>query len=433
MSRSPGARGIRVNLRVIVPVAVAAAMVGASIGYEFAERTAGGAAIDSAARTAAATQSSEPDVLYWHDPMVPGVKFANPGKSPFMNMDLVPVYADSKRSALAAGIMVDPNWVQSGAVRTAIVRRGALDREVRASGTVAQDERLTAVVQSRVEGYVSQLYVRTPYAFVSAGDALLEFSSPSWSESIRQYLYLRRATQTDPTSVAWSRDRLLVAGVPQGTVEQLERDGRFAGSVTLRAPRAGIVTEIAVAPGAVVSAGATLFQINGLDSVWIQVEVPESQTLGIEVGAAAEIMSFARPASTVRGKVAAVLPVVNRVSRTRVLRIVCDNPTHELVPGMSVAVTLHARARADAVLVPSAAIIWGGRANYVILALAEGRFDVQQVATGIESSGTTEVVEGLAAGQTVVVSGQFLIDSEAELQGAFDRLTATPGTLPSPQ
>ena len=419
--------------RAIAVAAIAAVLVGAIGGYELAQRTVGREAMKRVASTTSATQSSRPVVLYWHDPMVPGVKFANPGKSPFMDMDLVPVYADRKRGARGTEVSVDPNWVQSGAVRTAIVRRGALDREVRAFGTVVQDERLTAVVQSRAEGYVSQLYIRTPYTFVRAGDPLLEFASPSWSESIRQYLFLRRVSHADPTSVAWSRERLLVAGVPLDAVEKLESDGRFAGSVTLRAPRAGIVTEIGVAPGAVVSAGATLFRINGLDSVWIQAEVPESQTPGIEAGAAVEITSVARPGQTLHGAVAAVLPVVSRVSRTQALRIVCDNPAHDLVPGMSVGVTLRPRARADAVLVPSAAIIWGGRSNYAILALADGHFDVQQVKTGIESDGNTEVLEGLAPGQTVVVSGQFLIDSEAELQGAFDRLTAKPGTVPSPK
>ena len=368
-------------------------------------------------------------VLYWHDPMHPQQKFDKPGKSPFMDMDLVPVYADAGAGAAAApdapGVRVDARLAQNLGVRTAVAQTGRLDRRVEVTGVVAFDERAVAVVQSRTAGYVERLHVRAALEPVSKGQPLATLFVPEWAGAQQEYLALKASQAPGAVELARAaRSRLLLAGMAEAQVAAVDREGKPIAHVTLASPIDGVVGELAAREGMTVMAGAMLFRLNGLSTVWVNLDVPEGQAASVRPGATLEATVAAYPGETFKGKVSAVLPEVQAATRTLRARVELANPGMKLKPGMFATVDVAAQSR-DAVLVPSEAVIVTGERSVVIVDRGEGRYEPVEVKIGREDGGRTEVLSGLAAGTRVVASGQFLIDSEASLRGAQRRL-ATP-------
>jgi Cu(I)/Ag(I) efflux system membrane fusion protein len=189
----------------------------------------------------------EKQPIYWRDPMYPQHRFDKPGKSPFMDMMLVPVYADD--GAAQNGVTIDPRMVQNLGVRTAEVKRGALKRTLRLVGAVAFDERAVALVQARVNGYVERLYVRAPLDRVRRGEPLAELLAPDWVAAQEEYLALRRAPQASAALREGARQRLVLLGVDEATIAALEFDGKVRSRVVLTAPVSGVVGELAVGFG----------------------------------------------------------------------------------------------------------------------------------------------------------------------------------------
>jgi len=376
----------------------------------------------SAATPAAAPPSApaaERKVLYWHDPMVPGQRFDKPGKSPYMDMQLVPVYADEAR---APGVAVNSAMTQNLGLRTALVRRGMLDASVAAIGTVMQNERATVVVQSRVSGYVEKLFVRATLDPVAKGEPLVTIFAPEWSAALAEYLALRKAN-IDPGIVAATRQRLRLLSIPDDVVERSERDGTAQSRFTLAAPISGVVAELGVREGVMVQPGMALFRIVDLSSVWVEASIGESQAELMREGAPAQARTDAYPGQTFSGKVSAILPQVDAATRTLRARIEVKNPGTVLKPGMFVSVTLgSANAAQQVMLVPQEAVIATGKRNVVIVAADNNRFVPTEVVTGRAAGSDVEVKSGLSDGQRVVTSGQFLIDSEASLKSTLSRL-----------
>jgi Cu(I)/Ag(I) efflux system membrane fusion protein len=371
-------------------------------------------------------------VLYWHDPMVPGQKFDKPGKSPFMDMELVPVYADDQQAD--GTVKVSPGVQQNLGIRIVEVKKGDLGASLQAVGSVAFNERDVALVQARSNGYVEHLFVRAPLDPVRKGQALLQLYVPDWVAAQEEYLAVRRMPAGPDTDrlLDAALQRMRLAGMTDEQARQVAARGSVSPRITVTAPVGGVITELAARDGMTVAAGAPLFRISGLRTVWVNAEVPESAASRVRPGMQVQASSPAFPGSTFNGKVEALLPEVNPATRTLKARIELANPDGKLVPGMFATIHMAPAASRDVLLVPSEAIIQTGTRTVVIAALDGGKFAPVDVVTGTEAGGETEVLKGLDAGQKVVASGQFLIDSEASLRGSLRRLGDSPQPAPAP-
>ena len=361
-------------------------------------------------------------VLYYHDPMVPGNKFDRPAKSPFMDMMLVPVYADSG-GADASQVTVSPRIQQSLGLRTAEVVSALLAPQLSAVGSIAWNERDQAVVQARAGGFVEKLHVRATLDRVAAGQLLAEIYVPDWIAAQEEFLSLRgHAGSGLAPLVDAARQRMRLVGMSESQVALVDSSGRTQARIGLQAPIDGVVTELLVSEGATVMAGAPLFRIQGTATVWAQAEVPESEAALLRPGAQVAVRSPALPGQTFSGRVQAILPGVDPLTRTLKARLELANAGGRLVPGMFVQMQFSSPRAAKSLVVPTEAVIQTGLRSLVMLAEADGRFRPVEIQTGIETGGQTEVLRGLRAGQRVVVSSQFLIDSEASLRGLETRL-----------
>jgi membrane fusion protein, copper/silver efflux system len=371
-------------------------------------------------------------ILYYHDPMVPATKFGKPAKSPFMDMMLVPVYADSDVDA--GKVTISPRIQQNLGVRTAPVIEGTLALQLATVGNIAFNERDQAVIQARATGYVERLHVRATLDRVAKGQPLAEVYVPDWIAAQEEFLSVRRLQGSDLAPlIDGARQRMRQAGMNDAQIALVESTGRTQPRFTLVAPIGGVVTELLAREGMTVMAGATLFRVNGLGTVWANAEVPESQAALLRPGAMVQARSPAVPGATFEGKVQAIVPEVNATTRTLKARVELANPRGSLVPGMFVHMQFIDTRADKALLIPTEAVIQTGRRTVVMLAEQDDKgsgFRPVEVEIGIETGGQTEVKRGLQAGQRVVVSSQFLIDSEASLKGVEARLNVEKGSKP---
>ncbi len=377
-----------------------------------------GATVAAPAAGASAAAGAERKVLYWYDPMVPTQKFDKPGKSPFMDMQLVPRYADEGDAQ--GGVAVSAAAQQSLGLRTAVAETRALQPRVDVVGTVGLNERDVTIVQARAAGFVERVMPHAPGDVLAAGAPLAEILHPDWLAAQQEYLALKATG--DAALAQAARQRLVLLGMPAALVERVVASGQPQAVTTVTAGAGGLLAELMVRPGMTVAPGMTLARLNGLGTAWVEAAVPESLAAALAPGQGAEVRQPGWPDQVLRGRVAAVLPEARADSRTLRVRIELPNPGHKLRAGQSVQVALLAGARAPAVVVPAEALIRTGRRAllYVLDDGADGtkgRYRPLEVQPGQEVDGFVEIVRGLQAGQRVVTSGPFLIDSEASLQG----------------
>jgi Cu(I)/Ag(I) efflux system membrane fusion protein len=377
---------------------------------------------------AAAAAPGERKVLYWHDPMVPGARFDKPGKSPFMDMQLVPVYADE--AGADSGVRVAANVTQSLGVRIGKVEKTTLQRKLTIVGSLAFNDQLVEVVPARVEGYVTRLFVRSPLERVRRGQALAEIQAPAWLEAQQEFLSLLEAQSESGRSLrAAARERLQVLGVPEATISRIETQRKPVATTTIVSPMNGVVSELGVREGAAFMPGAPLFRINGLETVWANARVPEAQLSQVSLGSEVWATATAWPGVAFKGNVIALLPQVDADTRTSTARIVLDNKDGKLSPGMFVSLDLLAPETQAQLVVPSESVITTGTRSVVITANEDGAFGVAEVSVGAEQDGKVTILNGLSEGQSIVLSGQFLIDSEASLKSAVSRLETMPSVM----
>jgi Cu(I)/Ag(I) efflux system membrane fusion protein len=365
--------------------------------------------------------------LYWYDPMVPAQHFDKAGKSPFMDMQLVPRYADEAPGG--AGVRIDPAAIQSLGVRLATVQRGDFAQTVEVTGVLDFNQRDVAIVQARSAGFVQRVYGRAPGDVVAAGAPIADVLVPAWGGAQSEYLAVRQTGDAALEAAAVQRLRLL--GMPEALIAEVGRTGRVRNIVTISTPVAGAIQTLDVRQGMTVAAGQTLAQVAGLSSVWLNAQVPEALAGQVRVGQAAQARFAAFPSDSFAGRVTAILPTAQMESRTLQVRIELANRGGRLRPGMFATVRLGGETH-PALFVPSEAVIRTGRRDLVMLAGDGGRFQAVEVKIGREDQGRTEVLAGLGEGQKVVASGQFLIDAEASLSGLQARpLGAAPTSPPS--
>nr|ART35536.1 A4 [uncultured bacterium] len=361
-------------------------------------------------------------VLYWHDPMVPNSRFDRPGKSPYMDMQLVPVYADEAAGG-AGSVRVAGTVGQALGIRLGKVEKATLAPSITTTGSVAFDDRLLELVQARVDGYVTRLHVKAPFEHVRLGQALAEIQAPMWLEAGQEYLALLDATSTRGLALrAAVRERLRILGMPEAAIRQIESQRKVNASTQVVAPISGVVSELGVREGAAFPAGALLFRINGLAKVWVNAQIAESQVSLVPQDATVLVRAMAWPGREFKGRVVGLLPDVDVQTRTLTARLQIDNADGALAPGMFVSVSLSTKKAAPQLVVPSEAVIMTGERSVVVRAGPDGSFEVVNVSVGPEQGDRTAIFSGLSEGDSVVVSGQFLIDSEASLKSTIGRL-----------
>jgi Cu(I)/Ag(I) efflux system membrane fusion protein len=358
--------------------------------------------------------------------MIPMEHHSGPGKSS-MNMTLIPKYADETPGA--AGVQIDPARTQNLGVRLATAERGSLSSGVIATGVIGFNERDVAVVQAKAAGFVQRVYARAPGDTLTSGAPLADLLIPEWGGAQGEFIAVQRTG--DPPLIRASRQRLALLGMPPSLIEAVEKTGHVRNVVTVSTPTGGVIKTLGVRNGMSVMAGQTLAEINGLSRVWLNAAVPEALAGQIRPGESVTATLAAYPGETFNGRVTAILPQTDASSHTLTARIDLPNPRGRLKPGMFASAQFGGMNQ-PALLVPSEAVIRTGTRSLVMIAQPGGRYAPAEVKIGRESGGKTEVLAGLSEGEKVIVSGQFLIDSEASLSGIPARPVASqPAQMPS--
>ncbi|TCB93884.1 efflux RND transporter periplasmic adaptor subunit [Enterobacter wuhouensis] len=371
-------------------------------------------------QTATPSQPAERKVLYWYDPMVPGQRFDKPGKSPFMDMDLVPRYADEEKAA--AGVSISTQQQQNLGMKTARAQVRQLVSPFSAFATVSTDERSVSVVSAPASGVVTKLFVNAPQQQVKAGEPLAQLWIPQWTTAQQEYLAVRQLGDAGLTQAA--RERLALQFMPEEVIRTLERSGKPQTTMTLRAAQAGYVVKLDVREGAQITATAPLFEVASLDPVWLVIDYPQTQAQSLAVGNKMIATSESWPGEQFHGTVSELLPQMDTTTRTLKARVVLENPGQKLKPGMYLTVARAEESKRPPVLaVPEEAVINSGGSSRLLIATGDGYFHPVNVETGLTAQGWTEIRSGLKEGDSVVTSGQFLIDSEASLRSVMPEVT----------
>lgn len=366
-------------------------------------------------------------ILFYQDPMVPSNKFETPGKSPYMDMMLVPAYKGTDASDSTAeqgGVSIHSRIQQNIGMRIAPVTREDIATTIPAVGAVAWNEREQVNIQARALGYVEKLFVETSLERVEKGQPLMAIYVPDWLAVQEEYLALK-SMQGEKLGhlITASIARMRQVGMSEAQIRRVINTSKLQPQLTINAPINGVVTELVVREGMTISPGSTLMRINGLDPVWANAEVPENQVKKISAGDSVIATSPAFPGKTFEGTIERLLPQVDPTTRTVRARMVLSNPDGELLPGMFVDMQLAGKEISDALMVPTEALIRTGKRTLVMVAMNNGSFRPVEVITGIEADGQTQIRQGLQENERVVVSGQFLVDSEASLSGVEARLS----------
>jgi Cu(I)/Ag(I) efflux system membrane fusion protein len=384
-------------------------LAGAAIGVAAAKWTDGEAPVQA---------SGEREVLYWKAPMDPNFRRDTPGKSP-MGMDLVPVYADEQGD--------DENLVQISAtvennigVRTDKVVRTDLARNIKTVGFIQIDEDKTASVDVRTQGWVENLLVKSVGEPVKKGQPLFDLYSKPLVTAQEEYLQAKKIDRASLINAAKSRLRSL--GLSRAQITRLSKTGKVQRLSRFYAPQDGIVTMIGVGEGAFVKPGTQIMMLADLSTVWVLADVFETEAGWVKPGQAVAMKISAEPGRQWSGVVDYIYPSINPVSRTAQVRLRFDNADGALKPDGYANITIQTAPKVGVLAVDREAVIRTGHASRVILALGDGRFQPAEVTTGMEAGGLVEIQSGLQAGETIVVSAHFLLDSEASLRGSTLRM-----------
>jgi multidrug efflux pump subunit AcrA (membrane-fusion protein) len=382
------------------------------------------------AAPAAGTDASGRKVLYWYDPMAPGSKFDKPGKSPFMDMQLVPKYADEETGAAgesAVQVGLSPEAIRATGVAVVPVEKATVAPEIRAVGTIETDETKLVRVAARVAGRIEKLFADYTGEKVARGAPLYSLYSPDLVATQREYLLAlenrrrlaggtEEAKKSAEDLLAATRDRLRLWGIGPGQIAALEQTGRPELAMTFRSPIDGTVLQKAAVEGQYVAEGTELYLLADLSSVWLVAQVYEFELSGLETGQPAEATVSSLPGRVFRGRVSFIEPVLERETRSARVRIVLPNPKGALKPGMFADALIRVP-EAPRLVVPRAALIDTGTRRVVYVETAANTFTARNVIPGSASGDRVEILEGLKEGERVVAEGNFFIDSQAQLSG----------------
>ncbi len=352
--------------------------------------------------------------LYWVAPMNPGYHSDKPGKSP-MGMDLVPVYGDAPAGAAASDVSISPDMVQQLGVRTAEVKEGLLKRRIEDVGYVGYDEDRVVSINTRAEGWIETLNVKAEGDAVKKGQPLYALFSPKLATAEEEYL--TALASGIPALTDASRQRLLALGVAPGEVRALAKRRKSSNRIIRYADQPGVVMMLGVRAGEYVKPATQVMKIGDLSSVWILAEVDESEAAALHPGQPVTASIDAFPGRRWTGQIDYIYPNIVAATRTVRVRLRFPNQDGLLRPNMYAHVAIDIAAE-TATYIPESALIRTGSGARVAVALGKGRFDICPVVPGFQTGQNIQILQGIRAGQRVVVSAQFLIDSEANLDEA---------------
>ncbi len=380
---------------------------------------------DAEATGAAGAASGEREILYWRAPMDPMEIYDEPGKSK-MGMDLVPVYADELVGGVE--ITIDPVTQQNMGVRTAEAETGVMIRTIRTYGHITYDETRIAQVSPKFSGWIEDLHIDFTGQPVEKGDPLFEIYSPDLLTAQEEYLGTWR--RLNPAQrrqgnefLASARRRLKYYDVAEIEIEEMEKTGEVQKTVTIRSPFTGIITHKNAVEGAFIKAGTNIYTIADLSRVWVEAHIFEYEVPWVEEGQTAEMRMPFHPGQVYTGKVTFVYPYLQEKTRDVVVRLEFENPDLELKPNMFVDVKIETAARGEGLIIPSEAVIRSGERDLVFVARGNGKFTPREVTLGLHlDDNRIQILSGIAPGESVVTSGQFLIDSESKLKEAVQKM-----------
>jgi len=419
----------KLTLFAIALVITMALIIGAGAGYQFAQR---GTTIAPDVSQDARTRQP----LFYRNPMNPEVTSPLPAKDS-MGMDYIPVYANNNTDDMPAGtVRIDPVTLQSIGVRTARVERQTLGRVINTVGRIDYDEQHLYRLHPKTEGWVEELLVDTTGARIRQGDILMSIYSPRLVSTQQEYLLalknldaLQASSYEDVRRGAQelldtSLERLRFMDVPEHQIEELRDTREVKKQLHIHASASGIVTSVGVRNGQYITPKDLLYTIADLSKVWVQIDIYEDELPWVKVGDRADMSVRAVPGEIFSGKLTYIYPYAERKTRTIKARLEFDNSRLRLKPDMFANVAIQAGARQDIMAVPSEAIVRSGLREKVFIVRAPGKFEPREVVTGVSSEGFTEIREGIEVGELVVVSAQFLIDSESKLREATAKMQA---------
>jgi Cu(I)/Ag(I) efflux system membrane fusion protein len=367
---------------------------------------------------ALAAEHDDREILYWVAPMDANYRRDKPGKSP-MGMELVPVYADADGGD-GSSISIAPEVVQNLGVRTAVAERSRLWRGIDTVGYVDYDESKVSHIHLRTEGWIENLAVESEGERVTRGQRLFNLYSPALVNA--QEEFVQALVGGNKGLIRASRSRLTALGIPASQIKRLEKERKASQTIPIYSPQDGVVASLSVRDGMYIKPATRVMSLADLSSVWLLAEVFERQADWVEVNQPAEVTLAFLPGRTWEGRVEYIYPSLDPKTRTLKARLRFPNPDEALKPNMYANVIIYGGPKDDVVVIPLEALIRTGREERVVIALGEGRFESRTVRAGIESGEWVEVIEGVQPGEDIVVSGQFLIDSEASLKASMMRM-----------
>ncbi len=374
------------------------------------------------------SDSKEKKILYWVAPMNPTYRRDESGKSP-MGMDLVPVY-EGVEEEMGEGmpiVKIKPEVVNNLGVRTETVKRGTISKDINTVGYLTYNEKRINHIHTRTDGWIENLTVRAEGERVKKGQPLFEIYSPPLVVAQEEYVHALK--NNDKRMLERTHERLISLGISKKQIARLDKEQKVSKNVVFYAPESGVLTKLGVRDSMFIKPETEVLSIANLDNVWLLAEVFERQANWVKVGQTAEAELPSMPGVIWKGNVEYIYPDLDPVTRTLRVRLQFDNPEGKLMPNMYAHVSIFGEEINDALSIPREALIHDAKQTRVIRALGEGRFQAQEVVVGIESGDMIEITSGLNEGDEVVVSSQFLLDSESNLKASLGRMQPVEGSM----
>jgi membrane fusion protein, copper/silver efflux system len=418
-----------VAMRVVAAILLLAALVivflAATHRGAFAEKSATGK--DSS--TVPVTASSQRKILYWYDPMHPAYKSDKPGIAPDCGMALVPKYAEEEHAMpMPSGtITLSPTQQSLAGVRTAVVRRASLMREIRTTAAIVADESRISRVHLKTSGYIDRVFVNEVGQHVRKGDRLFTLYSPDLVAAEEEYLIAKRGNQSLGASpidevrqgasslLSSAKEKLKLYDVSAAQIAQLDRTGKAERDLTFYSPVTGFVTDRKAYPQASITPETDLYTISDYSFVWADIDVFEYEAPYVRVGQRVTLALSYAPGKIYSGKISYIYPTVDPQTRTLKARVTLPNPRFALKPQMFADATLHVD-YGRPLQIPQEAVLDSGQSQQVFVVHSGGVFEPRRITAGPTVNGQVVVLSGLKEGEIVVSSGNFLIDSESRLK-----------------
>ncbi|MDP2886407.1 MAG: efflux RND transporter periplasmic adaptor subunit [Ignavibacteria bacterium] len=363
-------------------------------------------------------------ILFYRDPMDPTMTSDKPGKSP-MGMDMVPVFEGDE----GGGVKIDPTTVQNIGVRYETIEQRTLTKSIRTVGKIDYDEKKLYYVNTKVSGWADKLYVNYTGKLVQKGEPLVAIYSPELVAAEEDYIIALKYRDLNPSQNEQAQlferahRKLMFWDIPHDQIVRLETTKKPEKTMTLVAPEAGVVVEKNVLQGGNIMAGANLFKIADLSTVWVMADIYEYEVPFIRIGQGATVSLAYAPGKEYKGRVSYIFPYLNSDTRTVKVRIEIPNPSGELKPAMFATVDLQSPVTIDAIAIPEQSVIHTGERDVVVISRGDGRFESRDVKLGVLAGGYYQVLDGVKEGEQIVVSSQFLLDSESNLKAAMQSMS----------